>query len=137
MKLLALTLIHCLLAYGGKPRKALPKTPIAPINDNGLLYDSNVNTESFWDETVSSDADQVSTFSDDNTMKFTVPVFDDVCRKSKIGSLPRQKIAYRMGAKVLTGDVAVYIIYYGHWETQQKNILNEFTGSLGESCMFP
>ena len=143
MKFLTLVcLIPHILAYGGKLRKALPKTAPLKHDYEAQIFDSidDITAEYQWDDKVSMNVDfkDGSDEMDFQTpkLKITVPMYEDNSRKFKIGAFPMRTIEYQIGTRVLTDDVAIYIIYYGGWSQQQKDILNEFTASLGDSCAF-
>jgi len=105
------------------PRSAIPKTsPLSNEFVGNELADSNPYI-----------ADDLAPY-EDSVLQVTVPL--DYSHGLKFGAFPRQAIAYQMGTKVLTDDVAIYIIYYGNWQSNQKDLLNEFTSSLGDSCTF-
>ncbi|KAL2916241.1 hypothetical protein HK105_204332 [Polyrhizophydium stewartii] len=42
-------------------------------------------------------------------------------------------IKYHMGAPVLAGDVKLYVIYYGMWNSRQTALISSFLGGLGTS----
>ena len=71
-----------------------------------------------------------------STLPISVPLYDQSVDRLSGGFFPKQEIAYQLGANVLTGDVAVYIIYYGKWTVEQKSLINEFTETLGDSSNF-
>lgn len=120
-----LYLIPYVLAYRGMR----PRTHIS--SDYNLNYDdqiSNTNAQ-LWEESdiFTEEMARVEGIPK-HDFKITVPI-----HKKTNKQFPRYGIQYKVGSKVLTGNVAVYIIYYGTWTSQQKDLLNEFTGSLGDS----
>jgi hypothetical protein len=147
--------------HGGKLRKALPKSH--PVDDDideralpemGSLFESETfrgfkprrevpQTAPFLNE-FGEDELAESAFNlaqdleledgyDRPVLQVTVPIADSHGPRK---AFPKPEIAYQMGTKVLTDDVAIYIIYYGKWETNQKDLINDFTSSLGDSCKF-
>lgn len=42
-------------------------------------------------------------------------------------------IFYRLGAKVLTGNVDLYLIYYGTWADSEKQLIETFANGIGTS----
>lgn len=122
----------------GKPRKARPRT--SPVNNDDsemAIKPPQLN----WESVESFEENELSPLEEDldrPDLKVTVPLQFSGELGSSFGIFPKQEISYKMGTKVLTGDVAVYIIYYGSWTSQQKGLLNDFTSSLGDSskCFF-
>ena len=62
------------------------------------------------------------------------PLIGKVLLSGKDAAVDR--IVYSVGKKVLTGDVNLYLIYYGEWTEAQKKIVNDFANGLGASSWY-
>lgn len=150
---------------GDKPRKALSKP--FPVEDDGSIeskipvkvpkFESELygaskplkdmtrsvssNVDFIGDEAEGLSPNYYLNVSDDDSdlpsLKVTVPLEQKGEYGVSSGIFPTQKILYQLGTKVLTDDVAIYFIYYGNWNVEQKRLLNDFTGSLGDSSKIP
>jgi hypothetical protein len=141
--------------HGGKLRMALPKS--YPVDDElvlpeiGSLFESETfegfkpprevqqtarflnGGDELADSTLFSAEDlELEDDYDRSLLQVTVPVAHS--HGSRFKAFPKQEIMYQMGTKVLTDEVSIYIIYYGKWQPNQKDLLNNFTSSLGDSC---
>lgn len=47
-----------------------------------------------------------------------------------------ENIHYNLGNPVLTGDVGVYLIWYGDWADSQKTIIEDFINGVGNSSWY-
>jgi hypothetical protein len=47
-----------------------------------------------------------------------------------------ENIHYNLGNPVLTGDVGVYLVWYGDWSAGQKTIIEDFIDGVGNSSWY-
>lgn len=45
-------------------------------------------------------------------------------------------IQYNLGNPVLTGDVGVYLVWYGAWAEKQKAVIEDFINGVGNSSWY-